>query len=121
MHQKFKESWRRILAEVVNTMVYLLKRSPTKVVYGITPKEALTGVKSNIDHLHIFGCVEYDHVPNEKRSKLEDKSVKCIHLGYFEVSKAYKLFDPKKRRIILKRDVMFHEDKVYEDVINDVL
>ena len=107
-------------AEAVNTAVYLLNRSPTKAVYGITPEEAWTGVKPNIDHLRIFGCVAYAHVPDEKRSKLEDKSVKCIHIGYSEVSKAYKLFDLKKRKNILSKDVMFDEEKVYEDVINDV-
>ena len=46
--------------------------------------------------------------------------MKLIHIGYFKVSKVYKLFDPKKRRIILSRDVVFDEEKVYEDVINDV-
>eukprot|EP01018_Ginkgo_biloba_P013621 Gb_08388 [translate_table: standard] len=106
--------------EAVNTAVYLLNKSPTKAVYGITPKEAWTRAKPNIDHLRIFGCVAYAHVPDEKKSKLEDKSVKCVHIGYSEVSKAYKLFDPKKRRIILSRNVVFDEEKVYEDVINDV-
>jgi len=65
--------------------------------------------------------VAYAHVPNEKRSKLEDKSVKCTHIGYSEVSKAYKIFDQKKRKIILSKDVVFDEEKLYEDVINDVV
>eukprot|EP01018_Ginkgo_biloba_P031879 Gb_04138 [translate_table: standard] len=105
--------------EAINTIVYLLNRSPTKAVYGITPEEVWTGEKPNIDHLCIFRCVAYAHVPDENRTKLEDKSVKCIRIGYSEVSKAYKLFNPKKRRIILNRDVVFDEKKVYEDVIND--
>eukprot|EP01018_Ginkgo_biloba_P003801 Gb_04010 [translate_table: standard] len=107
-------------AKALNTAIYLLNRSLTKIVYGITLEEAWTGAKPNIDHLRIFGCVTYAHVPDEKRSKLEDKSVKCIHIGYSEVSKAYKLFDLKKRKIILNRDVVFDEEKVYKDVINDV-
>jgi len=56
-------------------------------VQNITPYEAWCGRKPNISHLRVFGCIAYAHVPNEKRRKLDDKSVKCIFIGYCEKTK----------------------------------
>ncbi|PNX88851.1 copia-type polyprotein, partial [Trifolium pratense] len=41
--------------------------------------------------------------------KLDPKSIKCIHLGVSEESKAYKLYDPIQKKIIISRDVVFDE------------
>lgn len=51
------------------------------------------------------------HIPKEKRSKLEPKSVECIFLGYSSVSKAYRLYNNETKKIIVSRDVIFFEDK----------
>ena len=63
--------------------VYLLNRSPTKALVNKTPEEAWTGIKLNVSNLKIFGCIAYAHVPDEKRTKMESKSIKCIFIGYF--------------------------------------
>lgn len=52
----------------------------------------------------------YAHVPNAKRSKLDDKWVKYVLLGVSEESKAYRLFNPLTHKVIISRDVMFDED-----------
>jgi hypothetical protein len=59
-----------------------LNRCPTRVVLDLTPKEALSGNKPSVAHMRIFGCIAYAHVPKEKRKKLDDKSIKCIFIGY---------------------------------------
>ena len=41
-------------AEALSTAVYLRNRSPTKSVEAMTPSEAWTGEKPNVNHLHIF-------------------------------------------------------------------
>jgi hypothetical protein len=46
-----------------------------------------------------------------KEKKLDDRSVRCMLLGISEESKAYKLYDPDKKKIIVSRDVVFDEDK----------
>ena len=38
--------------------------------------------KSFIGHLKVVGCTAYAHIPDENRHKLEQKSVKCIFVGY---------------------------------------
>lgn len=71
-----------------------MNRSPTLAVKNMTPKEAWTGRKPVVDHFRIFGCLAYAHVPDQKRGKLDDKSVKCMLLGVSEELKAYRLYNP---------------------------
>ena len=69
-------------AEALATAVYLRNRSPTKAVEGMTPLEALTGEKPNVEHLKTFSCTAYAHVPRMSARSLTPKSRKCIFLGY---------------------------------------
>ena len=64
------------------------------------PEEAWNGKSCHISHLRIFGCVAYAHVPKELRKKLDDRSEKCIFIGYSEESKAYALIIPSPRNIL---------------------
>ncbi|CAL8155624.1 unnamed protein product [Prunus armeniaca] len=60
----------------------------------MTREEAWSGRKLLVHHFQVFGCIAYEHILDEKRKKLDDKSEKCIFLGVGEPSKAYKLFNP---------------------------
>ena len=46
----------------------------------------------------------------QKRIKLDDKSKKWVLLGVSDESKAYKLYDPVSKKIIISKDVIFEED-----------
>ena len=74
--------------------VYVLNRSPTLVVKDMTPEKAWNGSKPSVDHLRVFGCISHVYIPDSKRTKLDDKSVRCVLLGVNEESKAYRLYDP---------------------------
>jgi IS30 family transposase len=76
--------------EVVCTINYIQNQSPTRVVKLKTLEEVFTGVKPNLSHLRIFGCVAYCHIPTEKRNKLEPKTIATLFIGYDEQSKAYR-------------------------------
>lgn len=101
--------------EAVLWSIYLLNRSPTIAVRDRTPEEAWSGRRPSVDHLRIFGCIAYAHVPDEKRKKLDDKGEKCVFLGVSEQSKAYKLFNPVTRKIIISRDVVFDEENMWTE------
>ncbi|XP_022635028.1 uncharacterized protein LOC111241414 [Vigna radiata var. radiata] len=101
-----KEFW----AEAVACAVYLTNRSPTRSVNGKTPQEAWSGRKLGISHLRVFGSIAHVHVPDEKRSKLDDKSEKYIFIGYDANSKGYKLYNPDSRKTIISRNVVFDEE-----------
>jgi hypothetical protein len=52
------------------------------------------------------------HISKEKHTKLESKSIPGILIGYDEHSKAYRCYEPTKRKIMLSRDVIFDETKI---------
>ena len=105
-----KEFW----AKAVDCVVYLLNRCPTKGLEDMTPQEAWTGWKPNISHLKVFESIAYEHVTDQRRSKLDDKSTKLIFVGYHSQSKAYKLYDPVEKKLHISRDVRFDEGSTWE-------
>ena len=56
-------------AEVVSTRFYIMNRTPTNAVHDVTPEEKFTGVKPDLSHLKVFGCIAYVHVLDELRAK----------------------------------------------------
>jgi hypothetical protein len=95
--------------EAMNTVVYVKNRCPTKALDSKTPEEAWSGRRPNVSHLRVFGCKAFAHVLDEKRTKLESKSMPCVFLGYYEGTKAYRLMCVKTKIIIKSRDVVFIE------------
>jgi hypothetical protein len=77
----------------------VLNRSPTLVVRNITPEEARSQIKPSVSYFKIFGCIVYVHIPNNKITKLDDKSLKCVFLGVSGELKAYRLFDPLSKKL----------------------
>jgi len=53
----------------------------------------------------------YTKILDAKRTKLNDKSEKCIFIGYNDRRMGYKLFNPITKKVIMSRDVIFEEDK----------
>jgi hypothetical protein len=69
--------------------------------------------RPDVEHIMIFGCLTYSHVPSEKRTKLDPTSQQCILVGYLEVSKAYCIYIPSQRREVVSRDVRFEEGRAF--------
>jgi transposase InsO family protein len=82
-------------AEASSTTVYVQNKSPHKILGNKTPEEVFTGKKPEVNHLRIFGCPVYIHVPKEKRTKLEPSGKKGTFVGYSETSKAYRIYIPR--------------------------
>lgn len=97
--------------EAVNWTIYVLNWSPTLAVKNVTPKEAWSGSKPLVEHFRVFGGVAHVHVPDVRRTKLNAKSTTCVLLGLSEESKAYILYDPVAKKIVISRDVVFEESK----------
>ena len=95
----------------METACYLVNRSPSSVLEDKTPHEVWIGKKPSLSHLRVFGCDEYVHVPKEKRTKLDNKSERCIFIGYKDGLKGYKLWNLETRKVVYNRDVVFREVK----------
>ena len=100
-----KQFW----AEALSTAVYTRNRSISIVLGDKTPYEVLNGRKPNVKHLRTFGCQSYSHVSSDERSKLDSKAKSCIFLGYSNITKGYRMFDSKTKKIFHSRDVVFSE------------
>jgi hypothetical protein len=98
-------------AEAVGTSCYLVNRSPSSTLDDKTPHEVWSGKKPSLQHLRVFGCDAYVHVPKENRSKLDKKAEKCIFIGYKDGVKGYKLWNPETKKNVYSRDVVFREVK----------
>jgi hypothetical protein len=98
-------------AKAVGTTCYLVNRSPSSTLADKTPHEVWSGKKPSLQHLRVFGCDSYVHVPKENRSKLDKKLEKCIFIGYKDGVKGYKLWNPETKKTIYIRDVVFREVK----------
>ena len=71
-------------AKAVLTTMYVLKRTPTSSLQDKIPQEAWDGNKVNVSHFRIFRSIAFSHVPEKLRKKLDDRSERCIFVGYSE-------------------------------------
>ena len=69
--------------------------------------------KPEIGHFHIFGCPTYSHVLYEKRKMLEATGERGIFVGYDETSKAFRIYLPTQRKVVVRREVRFEEERAF--------
>lgn len=93
----------------MSTAVYILNRLPTKSVQDMTLYEAWHGEKPTVHYLRIFGCIAHAKITRPHAGKLDDRSVKTVFVGYEPGSKAYRVYDPVRKRLHITRDVVFDE------------
>ena len=76
-----------------------------------TPEKVFTGTRLDVSHIRIFGSLWYCHVHANTRKKLDPFGEKRLLVGYSETSKAYKVYIPACKRIVVSRDVQLDEDR----------
>jgi hypothetical protein len=91
------------------TVVYLLKRLPTRSLEGRTPFEAWYEKKTGVRHLCTFGCIVHVKGTTPNLKKLDDRSSPMIFIGYEPGSKAYSVYNPLTKKVHVSRDVIFDE------------
>jgi hypothetical protein len=97
--------------------VYLINLLPSYPSQGDVPNRVYYGKEVSYDHLKVFGCKAFVHIPQDEKSKLDSKTRQCIFLGYRGYQFGYKLFDPIARKVVRSRDVVFVEDQTIEDIV----
>lgn len=97
--------------EAFKCAAYLLNLCPSRRQDGLTPYEVWYGKRPNLAHLRVWGCKVFAKVPDEKRQKLDEKSVEGILVGYTEDAN-YQIYVPGSMgRLIRSRDVVFDEGR----------
>lgn len=97
-------------AEASRTLVYVHNIIPHKILGNKTREDVFTGKKPEVNHLRLFICPMYIHVPKEKRTKLEPLEKKGTFVGYSETSKAYRIYIFGHGKVEIRRDVTFDEE-----------
>ena len=102
----------RFWGEAVTTAVFILNRTPTKALKGVTPFEAWYGRKPSVSFLRTFGYIGHVRKTKPVLTKLEDRSTPMVLLGYVESTKTYRLYDPRGGKVVVSHDVVFNEKAV---------
>eukprot|EP00253_Pinus_taeda_P012244 PITA_12244 len=100
-------------AEACNTIVYVQNKTPHQALSKITPEKVFTGKTPEVNHFTIFGSLAYCRVLEEKKKKLDQTVEKWYLVGYSENAKAYIIYLPRSRKVVVRRDVKFMEDRVF--------
>ena len=106
-HSKLPKSF---WGEAMRTSIDLINLSPLVPLKGDVPKRVWTWKDVSFDHLRVFGCKAFVHIPKDERSKLDVKAKPCILLGYGYEEFRHGLWDPLSKKIVRSRDVVFLED-----------
>jgi hypothetical protein len=62
-----------------------------------------------LTHLRVFGSIAYVHIPKIERKKWDQKSLRCIFVGYSETQKAYRFWEPVSKSIKISINATFDE------------
>nr|KAJ0198111.1 hypothetical protein LSAT_V11C700366270 [Lactuca sativa] len=99
----------RFWGECILTAAYIINRLPSKVIKNKTPYEIVWNQKPQYDHMQVLGCLAYYRNTDTKGEKFENKGKPGVFLGYPQGTKGYKIYDIESRKIIISREVLFHE------------
>jgi hypothetical protein len=73
-----------------------------------------------MSYLKVFSCKTYAHIPNEKKNKLESKSIPHVFLGYCDMTKAYCLMCIETKKIIKSQNFVFLEGRIEVEGVNEI-
>ncbi|RVW14202.1 Retrovirus-related Pol polyprotein from transposon TNT 1-94 [Vitis vinifera] len=112
-HEKLPKSF---WGEFMRTFIDLIDLSPSYPLESDIPERVWTGKFISFEHLRVFGCRAFVHVPKDELSKLDSKTKQFIFLGYSNEEFGYRLWDSATKKIIRSGDVVFFEDQTIEDL-----
>jgi Reverse transcriptase (RNA-dependent DNA polymerase) len=112
--------WQTVFGPIHTSMHLTLKIAVPQSLWDtlLLMKHSLVK-KPNVSHFQIFGCCCHVHVPKELQTKLDAHSVEGIFCSFEPNSKAYRIWVPSKRCVMISHDVMGYE-KVFNHHHHDL-
>jgi hypothetical protein len=95
--------------EAFLAVVYLINRTPTKLLSYDTPLHHLLGATPDYSNFRVFGCVSWPNLRPYNSHKLHLRSTRCVFFGYSNMHKGFKCLDVSTGHIYISRDVIFDE------------
>ena len=108
---------RHYWGEAAKSAVYLINRIPSRVIDFKTPQQRMQALLSTL-HLpnlepRVFGCTAYVHIPKVLRTKLDPCATRCVFVGYSDLQKGYRCYDPHTHKLHVTLDVSFRETEPF--------
>ena len=100
-------------AECMATVTYLYNRSLTPAHPTMTPFELLFSIKPDVSHLRAYGCVAYMYNFAPDRSKLDNRALKGVLVGYDKISSSYLIYLPELKCVRRSGHCTFNEHSLY--------
>ena len=88
--------------------------SPHTTLGRKTSKQVFIGTRLDVSHIHIFGSVYYCHVHADNRNKLDPSREKGLLVAYNDILKAYRVYIPVYRGIIVSNNVHFDDNRALQ-------
>ncbi|RVW62457.1 Retrovirus-related Pol polyprotein from transposon TNT 1-94 [Vitis vinifera] len=107
---------RSFWGEALNTVVHVLNLTPCVPLEFDVPDRIWSNNEISYDHLRVFGCKAFVHIPKDERSKLDAKTRPCVFIGYGQDELGYRFYDPVQKKLVRSRDVVFMEDHTIQDI-----
>lgn len=101
-------------AKACNARVYVQNRTPHRALGKITSEKVFIWKMPEVSHFRIFGSLSYCHVPEEKRKKVDQIVEKGYLVGYSDNAKAYIIYLLGSRKVVVRRDMKFKEDRAFK-------
>ncbi|RDX73793.1 hypothetical protein CR513_46544, partial [Mucuna pruriens] len=100
--------------ETLYIAIHVINLSPIVALNIEVPNKIWFGKDVKYDHLRVFNCKTFVHVPKDERSKLYINTRHCIFIGYGQDKYGYRLYDPVEKKLVKSRNVQFMEDQTIE-------
>ena len=84
---------------------FIWNRTNVAPATGMTPYEAMLKKKPSIEHLSVFGCDVYYHVPRSQRGTFDAKMLPGIYLGHSYEQRCAIVYDLRSGQEVFTRDV----------------
>ena len=101
--------------EALYTMMHVINLTLTMILDSEVPNKIWFGKNVSYDHLLVFDCKAFVHIPRDERCKLDAKTRQGIFIGYGEDEFGYRFYDPVEKKLVRSRDVQFMKDQTIED------
>jgi hypothetical protein len=98
-------------AAATSRTCYLINKSPSIPLDKKTPIEVWSRTPTDYSHLRVLITLLI-HIGN---GKLDPRPIMCVFLGYGLGVKAYRLWNPNIKRILMSSNVVFNEAVIFTD------
>lgn len=86
--------------------MYLINRTPSKILHNKTPFEMLFNKPPSFAHLRCFGCLCFISTLPHNRHKFASRARRCVFLGYPHGIKGYEVLDLDSNSIHISKDIV---------------